>query len=172
VVEAVVSRLLLRSLVPLALVAACTLEEQDSGDSSPEAAEVTAIRTARLEQNAAIRAGDIDGAAMYWSADLVVLAGLGAHITGIEQAKARLASDPRVFYERVTGDIQLSASWTQAWETGTWTGHDRTAADSTLISGRYAARWVRGADGWRIHSELFVADQCQRDACAWPLVAK
>jgi hypothetical protein len=73
-----------------------------------------------------------------------------------------------VFYERVPSDIQVSKHWPLAWESGTWTGHDRTRQDSVLIRGWYSAQWVRTDAGWCIRSELFVANDCSGEACSWP----
>ena len=134
--------------------------------------DTSAIRAARIDQNRAIRARDIDRAASYWTPDIVVLAGLGARVRGIDSLKAAFAADGRIVYERIPSDIQVSAGWPLAWETGHWTGRDNMAANTTLITGRYSAQWVRTDKGWKIRSELFVADQCFRDACRWPLATK
>lgn len=132
-----------------------TRSEAPSHQSSTDA---SVIRAARLAQNAPIRAGEIDRAASYWTLDVLVLAGLGARVRGIDTLKAAFAADGRIVYERLP--------------TGTWTGKDRTAADSTLITGRYSAQWVLSEAGWKIRSELFVADRCYREACRWPLALR
>ncbi len=160
-------------LTASALAVSCgRAAEPSAAVTRPEPREAGEIRSARTAQNAAIRAGDIDRVATFWTEDIVVLAGLGARVQGIDALKRAFASDGRIVYERLPSDVQLSAGWSLAWETGTWTGKDRTANDATLITGRYSAQWVKTGDRWKIHSELFVADLCFGAACAWPLAVR
>jgi ketosteroid isomerase-like protein len=139
---------------------------------SQSPSDTSAIRAARQDQNRAIRDRDLDRAATYWTPDIIVLAGLGARVRGIDSLKAAFGADGRIVYERIPSDVRVSAGWPLAWETGTWTGKDRTSSDAILITGRYSAQWVRTDQGWKIRSELFVADRCFREACRWPLATK
>jgi ketosteroid isomerase-like protein len=134
--------------------------------------QASVIRAARLEQNEALRAGDIDRAAAWWAPDIIVLAGLGARVDGIDAVRQAFATDRSVVYERLPDEIHISDGWPLAWEQGRWRGYDAAAADSALITGRYSARWVRSEFGWRIQSEHFVADRCSGAACRWPLVMR
>lgn len=138
---------------------------------APPGSEGAAIVAARLAQNSALRRGDLDSAATFWTRDIAVSAGLGARVRGIDELTQAFASDGRVVYERLPVEVHVSDSWPLAWESGSWAGRDRTNPDSTWILGRYAAQWVRGPSGWKIHSELFVANRCAPPACAWPVVA-
>jgi ketosteroid isomerase-like protein len=158
-------------LVALSLSCGRGLSRQ-RGIVAPETGEAAAIRAARMSQNAAIRASDIDRVAFFWTEEIVVLAGLGARVHGVDALKRAFAADGRILYERLPSDIQLSAGWSLAWETGTWTGKDRSANDATLVTGRYSAQWVKTESGWKIHSELFVADRCFATACSWPLAIR
>jgi len=139
---------------------------------APLGSEAAAIATARGLQNAALRVGDIDSAATFWTADVVVTEGLGGRVRGIEDLKKAFASDGHIRYERLPSEVHVSSGWPLAWESGSWVGRDRAAHDSTVISGRYSAQWVRTGPGWKIHSELFVADRCVAQACAWPLAVR
>lgn len=159
-------------LTVIALSVSCGRAPQPSAAALPEPREAGEIRSARSAQNAAIRAGDIERVASFWTQDIVVLAGLGGRVQGIDALKRAFAGDGRIVYERLPADVQVSANWSLAWETGTWTGKDRTANDATLISGRYAAQWVKTGEQWKIHSELFVADRCSGTACAWSLAVR
>ena len=134
--------------------------------------QASVIRAARLEQNEALRTGDIDRAATWWARDIVVLAGLGARLDGIDAVRRAFTTDRSVVYERLPDEIHISDGWPLAWEQGRWRGYDAAAADSALITGRYSARWVRSEFGWRIQSEHFVADRCSGAACRWPLVTR
>lgn len=134
--------------------------------------QVAVIRAARLEQNAALRAGDIDRASFWWAPDILVLAGLGARVEGAGALRQAFASDRSVVYERLPDEIRISDGWPLAWEQGRWRGYDPAGADSAMITGRYSARWVRSELGWRIQSEHFVADRCSGAACRWPLVSR
>jgi ketosteroid isomerase-like protein len=140
-------------------------------DTTTVAGHAGTIRGARLAQNQALRAGDIDRAATFWASDIVVLAGLGARLEGIVAVRQAFATDGSVIYERTPDEIQVSDAWPIAWERGRWRGID-TATDSALITGWYSARWVRSDIGWRIQSEHFVADRCFGAACRWPLAAR
>lgn len=164
-------RIVVLSLAILA-AAGSVADSQPEQQPSLSPRDTLAIRNARLDQNRAIRARDIDRAATYWTPDIIVLAGLGARVQGIGALKAAFVADGRIVYERIPTHIQLSDGWAIAWETGTWTGKDRTESDATLITGRYSAQWVRTDQGWKIRSELFVADRCFREACRWPLATK
>jgi ketosteroid isomerase-like protein len=128
----------------------------------------TDIRAARLAQNAAIAAHDLDSAATFWTPQVLVTAGLGTTLQGREAYKAAFSHDAGFRYERTPTSIAVSANWPLASEQGTWAGH-REGVQGPVIQGQYTAMWVKGGGRWRIRSELFVALTCASHACAWPV---
>ena len=76
--------------------------------------------------------------------------------------------DSGMVYERTPDQIQVSAQWPLAFETGHWTGR-RGANGATIIGGRYSAHWVQRSGRWLIRSEVFVALTCTGEACEWPI---
>lgn len=129
-------------------------------------AEESAIRAGRAAQNEAIREGDFDRVATWWTEDVTIRAGLGFTLNGRAEYRAAFGRDTSVVYVRTPNRIEVSETWPLAWEEGTWVG-SRRADGARLISGRYAAQWIRLDDGWKIRSELFVAMDCSGDGCAW-----
>src|SRR5476649_1863103 len=124
-------------------------------------ADNTAIRAARTAQNAAIAAGDLDRVAAFWTEDVTVRRALGQALNG--RAAARQALEPtgapasRIVYQRFTKDVEVSAHWPLAFETGTWEGRLGTATGPSVIGGRFSAQWVKRGDQWLIRSEVFTA---------------
>jgi ketosteroid isomerase-like protein/chorismate-pyruvate lyase len=127
------------------------------------------IRAARVAQNAAIAAGDLDRAAAFWTDDVTVRRALGQPVNGRAEARQALepaaAPAPRFVYQRLTHDVDVSTQWPLAFETGTWEGHLQSAAGATVIGGRFSAQWVRRGTGWLIRSEVFVALTCSGVGC-------
>jgi len=137
---------------------------------SPErAADESAIQAARAAQNGAIRAGDYDLAARYWTDDVSVRSGLGFSLNGRDAYREAIAADPTVTYERLPDRVVVSDAWDTAWEDGTWVG-GRRADGSPLATGRYGAQWVLVDGEWKIRGELFVSLSCAGDGCGWSLV--
>jgi hypothetical protein len=64
-----------------------------------------------------------------------------------------------------TADVNVSAQWTLAFETGTWTMR-AGGKGPVLISGRYSAQWVKRDGKWLIRSEVFVALDCSGKGCS------
>jgi ketosteroid isomerase-like protein len=121
---------------------------------SHSAADARAIRTARLAQNAAMAAGDVDLAARWWTEDVTIRRGLGAGVS----------SDTALVYWRTTTDVSVSPAWPLAFETGTWTARVAGKGPS-LITGRYSAQWVKRSEQWLIRAEVFVALKCTGRGC-------
>ena len=109
-----------------------------------------AIRAARTAQNKAIAAGDLDRVASFWTEDVTVRRALGQPLSGREAARKALEPPPapatRLIYQRLTKDVEVSATWPLAFETGTWEGHQGTPAGPVVIGGRYSAQWVKRAE--------------------------
>jgi ketosteroid isomerase-like protein len=132
-------------------------------------AERSAIRAARLAQNKAIAAGDLDRVATFWTEDVTVRRALGQPLAGRAAARQALEAPappaPRLVYQRLTKDIEVSPKWPLAFETGTWEAHQGTIGGPTVIAGRYSAQWVKRGDQWLIRSEVFVALTCAGAGC-------
>ncbi len=135
---------------------------------SHSGADARAIRTARLAQNTAMAAGDVDRAARWWTEDVTIRRGLGAGVSGIEAYKAIVAraplSDTALVYWRTPTDVRVSPAWPLAFETGIWTARVAGKGPS-LITGRYSAQWVKRKEQWLIRAEVFVALQCAGKGC-------
>ena len=155
------------STLPL-LAIALLLAGATASAQSHSAADARAIRTARLAQNAAMAAGDVELAAHWWTEDVNIRRGLGAGLNGIEAYKAIVAraplSDTALVYWRTTTDVSVSPAWPLAFETGTWTARVGGKGPS-LITGRYSAQWVKRSERWLIRSEVFVALKCAGTGC-------
>jgi ketosteroid isomerase-like protein len=133
------------------------------------ASDQSAIRNARTAQNKAIAAGDLDRVASFWTEDVTVRRALGQPLSGRDAARKALEPPPepasRLIYQRLTKDVEVSPTWPLAFETGTWEGHQGTAAGPVVIGGRYSAQWVKRGDRWLIRSEVFVALTCSGVGC-------
>lgn len=124
-----------------------------------------AIRTARVAQNQAIAAGDLDRAESFWTDDVTVRRALGQPMNGRKEARQAFAPPMPLVYQRLTQDVEVSAKWPLAFETGTWEGHQRSSSGPVVIAGRYSAQWVKRGDRWLIRSEVFVALTCSGSGC-------
>lgn len=108
-----------------------------------------AIRTARLHWNAAIAAGDAEGAAGPITRDCVLVPAGGEPLVGraaIARAWRRLLAEGGRFVREVE---RVEAGEGVAAEVGHW----RSAAGS---AGVYLAEWRDGGEGWRCARELYV----------------
>jgi ketosteroid isomerase-like protein len=133
-------------------------------------ADQAAIRAARTAQNEAIASGDLDRAASFWTEDVTVRRALGQPLSGRDAARKALeppaVPSPRLVYQRLTKDVEVSSKWPLAFENGAWEGHQGTVRGPVVIGGRYSAQWVKRGDRWLIRSEVFVALTCNGAGCA------
>ena len=125
------------------------------------------VRAARVQQNEAIAARDLDRVASFWIDDVQVTAGLGFTLRGRDAYRRAFALDSVMVYRREPDNVQVNSHWPIAWETGSWTGHRSGQTGPALLAGRYSAQWVKQNGRWLIRSELFVALDCSGAACAW-----
>lgn len=137
------------------------------------AADVQAVRAARAAQNEAIAACDLDAVTAFWTDDITVRRALGAPVTGRAAARAAFepptgaaAAGPRLVYRRIPQDVEVSAQWPLAFETGVWEGREGTPAGPVIIGGRFSAQWVKRDGRWLIRSEVFVALTCAGAGCS------
>jgi ketosteroid isomerase-like protein len=165
-----------RSYVLVALVAGVLSSDSGranqtrvSNSRTTSAADRAALRGARIAQNRAIAAGDLDRVASFWTDDVTVRRALGQPLSG--RAAARQALEPpatpgsRLVYQRNATAFDVSPHWPLAFETGTWEGHSGTVSGPTVIGGRYSAQWVKRDGQWLIRSEVFVALTCAGAGC-------
>lgn len=114
------------------------------------------VRAARLAQNAAIAAHDLNRIAAYWTDNVIIQRGLGAQAIG----KAayldlfRNAGADAMAFERFLDTVDVSPDWPLAFETGHWEGH---LAGRAVIRGKYSAQWVKRGAEWLIRGEVYVA---------------
>jgi ketosteroid isomerase-like protein len=152
------ARTLRRCAAFAALVIVAPLQAQDAA----------AIRAARIVQNAAMAAGDVERAATWWTDDIAIRRGLGASISGKAAYEAILevapVSDTALVYDRKTTGVNVSDHWPLAFETGTWIAR-RGGKGPALITGQYSAQWVRREGKWLIRGEVFVALTCTGAGC-------
>ena len=127
------------------------------------------VRAARTAQNEAIASGDLDRVAGFWTDDVTVRRALGQPLTGRDAARKALEPPPppdsHLVYQRLTKEVDVSAKWPLAFESGIWEGHQRTLAGPVIIGGRYSAQWVKRDGRWLIRSEVFVALTCSGAGC-------
>ena len=141
--------------------------------SAAENAETRTVRAARAAQNRAIAALDTATVASFWTEDVEIRRGLGALVVGRDAYKqlfnsdsAAIASGKTLIYQREPANVIASETWPLAYEEGTWIGHLGRADGPVLISGRYAAQWVKRNGRWLIRGEVYVALTCAAAGCA------
>jgi len=157
-------------MFPLSLL--CFLACSGSTEKARSAnADDRAVRAARAEQNKAIAAGDVNRIAEFWTDDVEIRRGLGQLIVGRDAYRqlfmAKGNRDSALVYQREPVVIVVSPKWPLAYESGTWTAHVGAADGPVVISGQYAAQWVKRADRWLIRGEVFVALTCAGAGCAY-----
>lgn len=126
----------------------------------PSPDDEAAIRLARSVQTRAIAAGDLDTVARYWTDDITIRRGLGHAVDGIAAAREMLdagAGRGRLVYQREAVTVEVSMCWPLAYEEGRWAGHTGDVSAVPVVTGRYAAQWVKRDGVWLIRSEVFVA---------------
>jgi ketosteroid isomerase-like protein len=141
---------------------------------SAATADEQAVRAARMAQNQAIKSGDVDRVAEFWTEDVEIRRGLGTLIVGRDAYRKLwvISGDPdsALVYQREPATISISSAWPLAYESGTWAGHLGGANGPAVIGGSYAAQWVKRDGRWLIRGEVFVALTCAGRGCAYTAV--
>jgi ketosteroid isomerase-like protein len=136
--------------------------------NDPDSAEAE-IRTARATQTKAMADRDFDLAASIWTDDVTMRRALGHAITGRSEYREMLISTSSgqnaVIYQRLPVAVDVSNRWPLAYEEGRWSGHLGDADGQPVITGRYAAQWVKRDGRWLIRSEVYVALTCEGAGC-------
>lgn len=152
---------LLVATAPLAAFA------QTSGTAADEAA----IQQARRVQTQALAANDLDMVVKYWDPAITIRRALGHPVDGAAAARKLLepaaAPNPAtaIVYQREATSVTVSPNWPLAYEEGRWSGHVGSASAKPILSGKYAAQWVKRDGQWLIRSEVFVAIDCADAGC-------
>lgn len=139
-----------------------------------QSSDASAVRAARAAQNEAIAAGDLELVTSFWTDDITVRRALGGSVAG--RTAARAAFEPpagaaattttRIVYRRSPSDVEVSAQWPLAYETGVWEGREGSRDGPVIIGGRYSAQWVQRNGRWLIRAEVFVALTCAGAGCS------
>lgn len=137
-------------LACLVLLFAASVRAADTPDQA-------AIRAARLAQNAAIVAHDLDRIAFFWTDDVIIQRGFGLQVSG-KAGYLQLFRDDGpgsiYVYQRIPEIIDVSPDWPLAFESGYW---ERRAKDRVIVRGKYSAQWVKRSGQWFIRGEVYVA---------------
>ena len=125
------------------------------------ATEQATIKSARLRQNQALAKREFGEVVKYWTDDVTICRGLGVQLAGKPAYRALVEENAgaptAIVYQRLPKEIEASALWPLAFETGIWQGHLGSIDGPVVISGRYSAQWVKRDGTWLIRSEVFVA---------------
>lgn len=139
--------------------------------SAQQAADAAAIKEARRLQTAALAKNDLDTVVKYWDPAITIRRALGHPVDGAQAARKLLEPSPNqnpataIVYQREASSVSVSAHWPLAYEEGRWSGHVGSADTKPILSGKYAAQWVKRDGVWLIRSEVFVALECADAGC-------
>jgi len=139
-----------------------------AANTSPDEA---AIREARLLQTQALAKNDLDTVVKYWDPAITIRRALGHPVDGAAAARKILEPSPTanpataIVFQRESTSVTVSSNWPLAYEEGRWSGHVGSASAKPIMSGKYAAQWVKRDGKWLIRSEVFVALDCADAGC-------
>lgn len=125
------------------------------------AADVAAIRAARMGYNAAIIGRDAAAIRAVLVKDYKGIAGSdGALVSGGAAMASYFAAASRnpafISYVRSPDVITIADFGDRAMERGHWLGRSKTAGGESQLSGEYLAVWVLTPESWKLRSETFV----------------
>ena len=148
------------------LTASVSSFAQANNTNSDEAA----VREARRVQTQALAKNDLDTVVKYWDPAITIRRALGHPVEGAAAARKLLeptgpATASTIVYLRESTSVTVSPNWPLAYEEGRWSGHVGSADAKAILSGKYAAQWVKREGKWLIRSEVFVALDCADAGC-------
>ena len=118
--------------------------------------DISMIKQARAENNAAIAKHDTAGIARHLLSNFVQVRGNSGQTIGkdlvLQSWQELFNATPEISYIRTPSEIIISTNDTLAWETGSW-----KAIKSYSKGGKYTAQWKRSEGIWKIRAELFVS---------------
>ena len=129
------------------------------------------IREARIEQNRAMAAGDVDRAASFWTDDVSLRRGLGQLVNGKTEYRRLLFPagnrDSSLVYQREPTGIDVSPNWSLAFETGTWAGlRGAQGLPTSYVNLTYSGMMIRSltatedaASGAVFRAKLIASDE-------------
>ena len=166
-----ISKTLSTVSLTLALLGCSSVVRTSESPSLGIAADVAAIREARASQNRAIANNDFDGVSNFWTEDVEIRRGLGQLLVGRAAYRQLFVvtgnRDSALVYQRTPTGVEVSSKWPLGFERGTWTGNQGGVDGPSVISGQYAAQWVKRAGKWLIRGEVFVALACAGLGCRY-----
>ena len=139
--------------------------------SASTSADEAAIKEARRLQTQALAANDLDTVVKYWDPAITIRRALGHPVDGAAAARKILepTATPNpataIVFQREATSVTVSTNWPLAYEEGRWSGHVGSATAKPIMSGKYAAQWVKRDGKWLIRSEVFVAIDCADAGC-------
>ncbi len=134
-----------------------SLEAKQTHMSSAEAA----IRSARIELNAALTHRDLQTTARYWLSDVSTTGGDGSLWVGrdknIKGFTEIFKGDSFVSGRRTPDNIEVATGGPkEAAEAGVWEWRERVKGQVLTYGGRYLVMWQLVSGKWLIRSELYV----------------
>lgn len=142
-----------------------------SAQNAATAGDEAAIKEARRLQTQALARNDLDTVVKYWDPAITIRRALGHPVDGAAAARKLLeptgTPNPAtaIVYQREATSVSVSPNWPLAYEEGRWSGHVGNADAKPILSGKYAAQWVKRNGTWLIRSEVFVAIDCADAGC-------
>lgn len=153
------------------LVLSGLLSQAASAQAAGTAADEAAIKEARRLQTQALARNDLDTVVKHWDPAITIRRALGHPVDGAAAARKLLepSGTPNpataIVYQREATSVSVSPNWPLAYEEGRWSGHVGSADAKPILSGKYAAQWVKRNGTWLIRSEVFVAIDCADAGC-------
>lgn len=128
-------------------------------------ADEAAIRSARVELNAALANRDLKTTANYWLPEVHTTGGGGSLWVGLDKnidGFSKIFKDPNFVSGLRTPDKVEVASGgpKEAAESGIWEWRERAKGQVLTYTGRYLVMWKSTDGKWRIRSELYVTTGC------------
>jgi len=154
------------ALAFLLAFASLALADDCKPQSSPDAVEILARRTAF---NEAIAARNIEVIADLLAVDVVLVTGTDSVVfAGRDAQLASWRNDfgdgRRAVYVRMPDCVRVFTVSPIALEYGRWRGEREVARDN-FATGRYSAKWRRIDGAWRLEAEVFATESCAGDFC-------